>query len=44
MPSQTSAKKPILSLDTLSLDTWAVILSLALALFVRFGIIKSVTW
>ncbi len=27
-----------------SLDTWAVILSLALALFVRFGIIKSVTW
>ncbi len=27
-----------------SLDTWAVILSLALALLVRFGLIKSVTW
>ncbi len=39
MPSQTSAKKPVLSLDS-----WAVILSLALALFVRFGVIKSVTW
>jgi hypothetical protein len=31
--------KPILSLDT-----WAVVLSLALALVVRFGVIKSVTW
>lgn len=28
----------------LSLDTWAVLLSLVLALFVRFGIIKSITW
>ncbi len=37
-------KKSILSLDTLSLDTWAVVLSLVLALFVRFGVIKSVTW
>lgn len=27
-----------------SLDTWAVLLSLALALFVRFGVIKSVSW
>ena len=27
-----------------SLDTWAVVLSLALALFVRFGVIKSVPW
>jgi len=44
MPSHTSAKKPVLSLDSLSLDTVAVILSLALALFVRFGVIKSVTW
>jgi hypothetical protein len=39
MSSQSSVKKRILSLDT-----WAVILSLALALFVRFGVIKSVTW
>ena len=37
-------KKSILSLDTLSLDTWAVVLSLVLALLVRFGVIKSVTW
>jgi len=44
MSSRISVKKPILSLDTLSLDTVAVILSLALALFVRFGVIKSVTW
>lgn len=28
----------------LSLDTWAVLLSLALALLVRAGIIKSVPW
>jgi len=39
MSSENSAKKPLLSLDT-----WAVILSLALALFVRFGVIKSVAW
>ncbi len=39
MPSGVPARKPILSLDT-----WAVVLSLALALFVRFGVIKSVTW
>ncbi len=28
----------------LSLDTWAVILSLALALIVRAGLLKSVPW
>jgi hypothetical protein len=28
----------------LSADTWAVLLSLALALLVRFGIIRSVPW
>ena len=28
----------------LSLDTWAVILSLALALIVRLGILKTVAW
>lgn len=37
MPSP--ARKPLFSLDT-----WAVILSLALALLVRVGIIKSVSW
>ena len=30
--------------STLSLDTWAVVLSLALAFLVRFGVIKFVTW
>ena len=28
----------------LSADTWAVLLSLALALLVRFGILKFVPW
>jgi hypothetical protein len=28
----------------LSLDTWAVILSLALALLVKLNIIKTVSW
>jgi len=28
----------------LSLDTWAVILSLALALLVRFNVISKVSW
>lgn len=29
---------------SLSLDTWAVLLSLVLALLVRIGILKSVPW
>ncbi len=29
---------------TLSLDTWAVILSLALALLVKSNLIKTVAW
>ena len=28
----------------LSLDTWAVLLSLALALIVRLGLLKSIPW
>ena len=28
----------------LSLDGWAVVLSLSLALFVRLGVIKTVSW
>jgi hypothetical protein len=39
MPSQPSARKPLLSLDT-----WAVILSLALALVIKLGLIKTITW
>ena len=29
---------------SLSLDVWAVVLSLALALLVRVGLIKTVAW
>lgn len=39
--SESSAAKPRL---TLSLDVWAVILSLGLALLVSTGVIKSVGW
>ncbi len=28
----------------LSLDAWAIVLSLTLALFVRIGLIKTVAW
>ena len=28
----------------ISSDTWAVILSLALALLIRFGLLKTVPW
>jgi hypothetical protein len=28
----------------ISLDTWAVVLSLALALIVRIGVLKTVPW
>jgi len=37
MPSE--AKKPLLSLDT-----WAVIFSLVLALAIKLGAIKTITW
>jgi hypothetical protein len=39
MPSEAPAKKPFLSLDT-----WAVLLSLALALVIKLGVIKTITW
>ena len=29
---------------TLSTDTWAIVLSLALALLVRVGLLKTVAW
>lgn len=37
MPDQSPKRR-------ISLDTWAVVLSLALALIVRIGILKSVPW
>ena len=40
MPATT--RRP--SFSALSLDTWAVLLSLALALVIRFGVLKSVPW
>lgn len=30
--------------NRLSLDTWAVLLAFALALLVRFGVLKTVPW
>jgi hypothetical protein len=39
MPFEAPAKKPFLSLDT-----WAVVLSLGLALLIHIGVIKTVTW
>jgi hypothetical protein len=33
-----------MSKPRLSLDTWAVVLSLTLALIVRIGILKAVPW
>lgn len=39
MPSATPAKKSFLSLDT-----WAVLLSLALALIIKLGVLKTITW
>jgi hypothetical protein len=39
MSSSSPAKR-----FSLSLDVWAVLLSFALALLVRIGLIKSVSW
>lgn len=39
-----SSKGAYFSLDTLSLDMWAVIVALVLALAVRFDVLKSVPW
>jgi hypothetical protein len=41
--SQSSLIRRI-SLDTVSLDTWAVLLGLAAALLVRFGVLKNIPW
>jgi hypothetical protein len=46
--SVTGRKVPYMSSDkpinAPSLDTWAVLLALLLALLVRTGILKTVTW
>jgi hypothetical protein len=42
MPS--TPKSSVSSTLRLSTDTWAVILSLSLALLIRIGLIKSVPW
>ena len=33
-----------LSLDTVSLDAWAVLLAFAAVLLVRFGVLKNIPW
>jgi len=44
----TSIPQPDVKVATaprlLSLDTWAVLLALAAALLVRFGVLKTVSW
>jgi hypothetical protein len=40
MPEPPRTRKPSL----LSADTWAVLVSVGLALLVRFGLIKAVPW
>jgi hypothetical protein len=42
MPNPTPVKR--ISLDAISLDTWAVLLAFAAALLVRLGILKTVPW
>lgn len=39
-----STAKAVTAPRLLSLDTWAVFLSLAAALLVRFGVLKAVPW
>ncbi len=42
MPNPTPVNR--ISLDTISLDTWAVLLAFAAALLVRLGVLKTVPW
>ena len=42
MPNPTPVNR--ISRDTISLDTWAVLLAFAAALLVRLGILKTVPW
>jgi hypothetical protein len=41
--SQPSPVRRI-SLDTVSLDTWAVLLAFAAVLLIRFGVLKNIPW
>jgi hypothetical protein len=42
MPNPPATNR--VSLDRVSLDTWAVLLAFAAALLVRFGVLKTVPW
>ena len=44
MATDKSAKTSSKQSNWLSLDTWAVLVALALALAVRFDILKNVPW
>ncbi|MGD0507489.1 MAG: hypothetical protein ABSA27_06820 [Terriglobales bacterium] len=44
MSTDTSSNTPLSKVISLSLDTWAVIIAVALALAVRFDILKNVPW
>jgi hypothetical protein len=44
MSSRTSTNAPANKQAFFSLDTWAVIVALALALAVKFDILKNVPW
>jgi len=44
MPTGKSANTSSKQSNWLSLDTWAVLVALALALAVRFDILKNVPW
>jgi hypothetical protein len=44
MGKQDSRKHSLFSLNSLSIDTWSVVVALALAALVRLGLIKTVPW
>lgn len=44
MSTDTSSKTSLTRGSSLSLDVWAVIIAVALALAVRFDILKNVPW
>jgi hypothetical protein len=44
MSTDTSSNTSLSKGSSFSLDTWAVIIAVALALAVRFGILKNVPW
>jgi hypothetical protein len=44
MPTNTSINAPPNKKTSISLDSWALIVAVALALLVRFNILKNVPW